>query len=463
MTRLAASSRSLPRSSRKGVLLLLVALLFAAWWVATAPHAEIRVAEAVVFSDATERAMAAVDRSAELADTLEIFPSALSGHDDIVFLSDGRTALASAMDGRIWTIDLATHAAEPFVDPPLMPSGMHEAPGDPAHIYFCVSHLHGQTYPAEEAVGLYRLELATRAIEPIVLRVPATDIAGPVVYADADASAPELMRESGADRPLAFCNDLEVTEDGRRIYFSEPFAYEGAAMGAGAVAEAVSLGGNGRLWRHDLDTGATRLIAEGFHFVDGVLSDLHPGLPREQSVLVSQTPHFRLTRFFLDGPEAGSAEIVLDGVAGMPDGLDRDSEGRIWAGLLEERSGFLTWLHANPWIKPFLLRLPLERVPQSRRTGVLALTPDGATPLYAATFDGPEVSDIASVIPAEDGLYLCYFNQARTGLVRLPYPASLALPEPRSRRINEAFLTFPALLLVVASRGSLSARRGAPA
>jgi hypothetical protein len=404
--------------------------LLALWWVAAAPRREIVVSGPVVFDDATSRAMAAVDRSDEFAASLAILPSALPGHDDIVFLADGRRALATAMDGRIWMIDRTTHAAEPFVDPPLMPSGMHEVPGDPSHLYFCASRLYGQTYPDSEAVGLYRLDIDTRTIEPVVLRVPATEIDRdhPVVYADADLAAPELAPGgSTASRPLAFCNDLELSADGRRIYFSEPFAYEGASMGGGTIPEAVSLARNGRLWRHDLDRGTTRLIAEGFNFIDGVLYDLHPGEPRERAVLVSQTPHFRLTRFVLAGPQAGSAEVVLDGITGMPDGLDRDRDGRIWAGLLKERSGLLTWLHANAWLKPLFLRLPLDRVPQSRRSGVLVLSPDGRTPVYAASYDGPLVTNIASAVPGPDGVYLTPFEPAHTGLVRLPYPKTLPL------------------------------------
>ncbi len=139
-------------------------------------------------------------------------------------------------------------------------------------------------------------------------------------------------------------------------------------------------------------------------------------------MIVSQTAHFRLTRFWLAGPKAGSAEIVLDGITGMPDGLDRDANGNIWTGLLKPRGGLLTWLHANAWIKPLFLRLPLQNVPQSRRTGVLALSPDGATPLYAASYDGPQISNIASAIPGPGGIYLNYFDPAHTGMVRLPYP-----------------------------------------
>ena len=260
--------------------------------------------------------------------------------------------------------------------------------------------------------------------------VPSGRVGQPTVYADDDAQAPELQRwGSVRPRPLAFCNDLELSADGRRIYFSEPFAYTGASMGRGAVKEAVSLGANGRLWRYDLDTRRTRLIAQGFHFIDGVLIDLHPEGAREESLLVSQTPLFRLTRFFIDGPRAGQFETVLDALPGMPDGLDRDAQGRIWVGLIQMRGPLLTWLHQNPWIKPLLLRLPLERLPSSRRTGVLVLSPDGARPVYAAAYDGPSLSHIASAIPSPHGVYLATFRLEHRGIVRMRDPLSLQVPQ----------------------------------
>ena len=113
-----------------------------------------------------------------------------------------------------------------------------------------------------------------------------------------------------------------------------------------------------RLWRYDLDSRSTRLIAEGFHFINGVLYDLHPGQPRESSVLVTQTSLFRLTRFHLRGPKAGSSEVVLDGITGMNDGMDRDAAGRIWLALFTERGPLLTWVHGHAWLKPLFMRLP---------------------------------------------------------------------------------------------------------
>ena len=97
------------------------------------------------------------------------------------------------------------------------------------------------------------------------------------MYGDNDSGAPELR--PGIDVPtraLIVCDNLDVSEDGRRIYFTEPFDYTGATVDD-ALDEAIALAPNGRLWRYDISTDTTRLIAEGFHFINGVLYDLHPG------------------------------------------------------------------------------------------------------------------------------------------------------------------------------------------
>lgn len=412
-------------------------VLVVVWWITAAPRPEIRrhVAESMVFNPSTAETIATVDHSAEFAAGLEHLPSDLPPYDDAVFVDGGTKALVTAHDGRIWTVDTATHAAEPFVDAPLMAWGIHEAPGDPNRIYFCVSRSYGRRLPHETA-GLYRLALDTRSVEPIVLQVPDTEIdhEHPVVYADGDPEAPELRRDGsgGSGRDIVVCDNLEVSEDGRRIYFSEPFSYKGASVGD-AVDEGIALARNGRLWRHDLDSGTTRLIAEGFHFINGVLYDLHPHQAREESVLVTQTSLFRLTRFYLRGPKAGSSEVVLDGLTGTPDGMDRDDDGRIWLAIFLDRGKLLTWVHANAWVKPLLMRLPTRLLlSQQQRTGVIVVSPDGSTPLYAALHGGNELSSIASAVPSPDGIYLANVSlnesdQERKGIQRLKWPPQLPL------------------------------------
>jgi sugar lactone lactonase YvrE len=418
---------------KKWFAVALVLLGSVAWWLAAAPRPEIRSGESIVIDPSTQRAIAAVDDSAGFAAGLEHFPSSLPHFDDVVFLEGGTTALVTAIDGKIWTVDLVTHVVQPFVDPPLMAYGIHEAPGDPNHVYFCASRSYSAASPGE-AVGLYRLALADRSIQPIVLEVPATDLDNerPVVYADGDPKAPELRPDASgvARRALVVCDNLEVTEDGRRIYFSEPFDYTGASVDD-AVDEAIALAPNGRLWRHDLDSGTTRLVAEGFHFINGVLYDLHPGQPREDSVLVTQTSLFRLTRFNLRGPKAGSSEVVLDGITGMNDGMDRDAAGRIWLALFTERGSLLTWVHAHAWLKPLFMRLPARLLlRRPRRTGVVVVSPDGRKPLYAAMYEGPMLASVASAVAGPGGIYLANeslnsSDREQTGVVRLQWPRQL--------------------------------------
>ena len=194
-------------------------------------------------------------------------------------------------------------------------------------------------------------------------------------------------------------------------------------MGGGTVPEVIAYNGNGRVWRHDLTTGETRLVAEGFHFPDGILYDLHPNQAREQSIISSETTGFRIIRFYLAGSKAGTSELVQDGLPGMCDGMDRDPQGRIWCAMYTKRTKSLTWLHEHAWLKPLLLRFPLNWIPQPKVTGIMALTPDASRPLYSAWYEGQQVTHIASAIPAPDGyIYLTPFLKTHRGLVRIKLP-----------------------------------------
>ena len=406
------------------------------WWFLAAPRPEIGccIADSIGFDGQTEAAVAAVDQSAAFAEARQLLPIELPPYDDAVFQDGGDTALVTGHDGHIWRLDLAGGQAEPVAEVPLMAWGIHEVPGEPGAVYFCSAGSYGGA-GAGERPGLYRLELASGAVETLVTRVPDTGDGepAPVVYGDG-APAPELAADSGAGRPLAVCDNLEVSADGRRIYFSEPFAYGGVSVGD-ALDEALALARNGRLWRYDLDSGRTRLIAEGFHFINGVLYEPHPDSAREQSLLVTQTSLFQVTRLVVAGPRAGQHEVAIDSLPGTPDGMDRDAAGRIWLAMFAQRGGLLTWVHENAWIKPLVMRLPTELLlSQAGGTGVVVLSPDGARPLNSAFYEGPDLASIASAVPAPDGIYLAHvgLDEAQDRPVRpvqrLPWPPSLGAP-----------------------------------
>jgi len=138
---------------RRLVILLVLAILVGVWWVRAAPRPEIQVAGSITINRATAEAIRAVDRSVEFAAGLEQFPSDVPPFDDMAFLQDGTTALVTATDGRIWRLNLANHSGDPLVDPPRMAYGIHDAPGDPNHLYFCASGSYSDGASQERASG----------------------------------------------------------------------------------------------------------------------------------------------------------------------------------------------------------------------------------------------------------------------------------------------------------------------
>jgi len=411
---------------------LAVTACLALWWVATGPAAHHTIPLPYVMTAPPAAVLAVRPERDDIAYTVTRTAFELPGYDDVVLQEDRGRAFATGVDGAIWQIDLTTGKAKPLLDVPLMPAGARAVPNDPDRLLFCAARYGGGQDNPTQVPGVYELDVTTPAADEIAIRVPHPPPAttpppgneGTIVAGGARHEVAIATLTEDNSRPIAFCNDLDVSADGRRIYFSEPFAYAGASMGPGAVPEAITLGTNGRLWRIDRARGTIALVAQGYTFLDGVLlEDDADG--NERSVLITETPKFRILRLWLSGPRAGEDEIVWESLPGMPDGLDRDAAGRIWVGLYGERTAALTWAHAHPWIKRLLLRLPLALLPVPHATGILVLDPTAATPLYHVMHDGSRVREISVAVPGVERLYLPSFARSNRGLVTMPYPAAL--------------------------------------
>lgn len=410
----------------------------ALWWQASAPPPHHVIAGAYDAGAVPKAVRAATTSDDVLKTSVVRMPSDLPGHDEIVLQEHLGRGFVTAMDGWIWRIELATGKAERFVQSPLSPAGARLVPGDDDHMLFCATRLDDNVYPASVQPGIYELTISTRAVRPVALRVPLPPRITPPrpgnegsVFTVADLPPTPLASLNGANsRPIAFCNDIDVSRDGQRIYMSEPFDYAGASSGTGALAEAVTQARNGRLWLFDRAVGSVRLVAQDYNFIDGVLLEYaSPADTKEQSVLVTETTKYRIDRLHLHGPLAGTDKVLWEGLPGLPDGLDRDAQGRVWVGFIKERTKVATWIHANPWIKPLLLRLPRSLLPVTKPTAVMALSPDASQVLFYSHHDGSQVRDISVVVPGKDRLYLPSFDRANTGLVSMPYPAALG-PRP---------------------------------
>ncbi len=406
--------------SKKIILAVLLGAIFLWWWL-SAPPDDFRIGEAYQLGEIPEEILSATKEDI-ISSSLQNTGNQFSGFDDITFTKDSATAYLSVMDGSIWEYSIENSKFSKLVDTPFIPAGIQLNPLDESQLYFCVSKMGGRKDSKTEKVGLYRLDLNTNLITPIVLDLPIFK-EYPVATSFTPKTRPsmrlaEFTKENS--RPFHLCNDIAISMDGKRIYLSEPIPLARAAMGSGAVIEAIGLAPIGKLWLYDVEHQSISLIADNFTFVDGLL--LEESSNGDESILFTETTKFRLMRSYIEGEKAGITEIVWDNLPGMPDGLDRDKDGNIWIGLIKKRTEKMQTIHATPWLKSLLVRLPHKLLPVSKQTGLMALSADAKQVLFYSMHDGSRVSDISVISPYQGLLFLPIFNADFKGVYFIKNP-----------------------------------------
>ncbi len=128
---------------------------------------------------------------------------------------------------------------------------------------------------------------------------------------------------------MRLADDLDIAPDGR-VYFSEATIRYGFEEW---VVDALEGRGNGRIIRYDPASGATRTIVRNLLFANGMCV-AHDN----KSVLFAETWGCRVSRYWLEGPKAGTTEIVIPDLPGYPDNINRGSRGTYWVALAGART-----------------------------------------------------------------------------------------------------------------------------
>ncbi|BCW90082.1 hypothetical protein sos41_32500 [Alphaproteobacteria bacterium SO-S41] len=141
--------------------------------------------------------------------------------------------------------------------------------------------------------------------------------------------------------PIAFADDLDIAADGT-IYFSDASRRGPDNFGL----DAWEGKGTGRLLAYDPASGETKVLLDDLRFANGVAL-----APDESFVLVNETFAYRVTRYWLSGPKAGTHDIFLDALPAFPDNISSDGTGVFWIAMVSPRNDTLDGLAERPLLR----------------------------------------------------------------------------------------------------------------
>ena len=186
----------------------------------------------------------------------------------------------------------------------------------------------------------------------------------------------EVLTDEYNGEPILYADDVAVANNGM-VYFSDASSKFGAMKTGGSyeasLMDLMEHGGHGRIYRYDPTTRETSIILDGLNFANGVaISD------DQQYLMINDTGSYRVLRHWLEGPDAGNTEIVIDNLPGFPDNINNGLNGRFWVGLVAPRNKLLDDMSGKPWLRKLVQRLPASVRPKAVPSShVIAINADG--------------------------------------------------------------------------------------
>jgi sugar lactone lactonase YvrE len=239
-----------------------------------------------------------------------------------------------------------------------------------------------------------------------------TDADGSLIVANAflglqrvhpDASVEVLVDEVDG-RPLVYANDLAIAADGT-VYFSQASAKFGAEQFGGtyqsSLLDIIEHGGHGQIIRFDPGTQHADVIIDNLNYANGIaISD------NQRFLLISELGSYRILKHWLQGPDEGTTEVLLDNLPAFADNINNGLNGRFWIGMISPRNELLDRISDKPMLRKMVQRLPAFLRPQAERySHVIAINGDGEV-LINLQDPTARYSSLTGVLETDDALYL---------------------------------------------------------
>ncbi|MEV6065763.1 SMP-30/gluconolactonase/LRE family protein [Nocardia sp. NPDC052001] len=293
------------------------------------------------------------------------------GPEDVVIAADGRL-LTGIDNGAILAVDPATGAVEQIAHTGGRPLGLH-AESD------------GSLLICDAQRGLLRLDEPGGRIEVLVAEVNG--------------------------EPLNFTSNVVAAADGT-IYFSESSRRWPLTEWMGDIMEHS---GTGRLLRRNTD-GSIEILLDGLDFANGVVL-----APDGSCVVVAETGAYRVTRYWLSGPRAGTSDPLVQNLPGFPDNMLLGSDGLVWVSLASPRNPLLDTLLPLPGIlRKISWAIPERLQPKPARTvWAMAFDFDGKQ-VHDLQREGVDYALVTAVAEHDGNLYLGSLSEPAIAVTRVP-------------------------------------------
>ncbi|MHC8314564.1 SMP-30/gluconolactonase/LRE family protein [Pseudomonas sp. LB3P31] len=216
--------------------------------------------------------------------------------------------------------------------------------------------------------------------------------------------------------PFGFTDDVAIDKSGHYAYFSDASSRFGYGHDGDAIIEH---GGDGRLLRYDFQTGKTAVLLDKLEFANGVTLG-----PDDSFVLVNETGAYRISRYWLSGPKAGTHDVFIDNLPGLPDNLSFNGENRFWVAIYAPRNALLDATAPHPYVRKVIARaMQVLPKPVEKRAFALGLDLDGKVIANLQDGSSGNYSPITTV--REYGEWLYFGSLKADHMVRLSLAKAL--------------------------------------
>ncbi|MBJ2130233.1 SMP-30/gluconolactonase/LRE family protein [Alteromonas sp. IB21] len=218
------------------------------------------------------------------------------------------------------------------------------------------------------------------------------------------------------DSPVVYADDVDIARSGK-IYFTDattkfPAMDYGGTLKA-SLLEIFEHKGNGRLIEYNPDTGNSAILMDKLVFANGVAVS-HD----EQSILVNETGKYRVLRYWLEGPNKGQVDVLIDNLPGFPDNISRAESGSYYIGLASPRSAPVDILSDKPFIRKIVQRLPGFMRPQGQPYGHLVKISENGEIEESWQDPTGAFPFVTGAIKTKEGLYISSLTAHNVGLLR---------------------------------------------